>query len=175
MPGLAEVYRERARLIAYLARVYPSVLHLHRVGGEDWPVIYIDTPRGQLSWHLSASDLDLFPDTPWLAARHSPPWDGHTTHEKYLRLEKLPMPDPEFVPAVGRIVHYVSYGTPGGEFPSTCRAAIITEVIGEFDLEPGRWVVSLCVLNPTGQFFNENVRQDQDDHQGGTWHTPELV
>lgn len=32
------------------------------------------------------------------------------------------------IPSVGRIVHYVSYGTPGGEYTSECRAAIITEV-----------------------------------------------
>lgn len=31
-------------------------------------------------------------------------------------------------PSIGRIVHYVSYGTPGGEYTSQCRAAIITEV-----------------------------------------------
>jgi len=29
---------------------------------------------------------------------------------------------------IGEIVHYRSYGTPGGEFPSTCRAAIVTVV-----------------------------------------------
>lgn len=31
-------------------------------------------------------------------------------------------------PSIGRIVHYVSYGTPGGEYTSQCRAAIITGV-----------------------------------------------
>ena len=31
-------------------------------------------------------------------------------------------------PSVGRVVHYVSFGTPGGEFTAQCRAAIITEV-----------------------------------------------
>jgi hypothetical protein len=31
-------------------------------------------------------------------------------------------------PSVGRIVHYVSYGTPGGEYGQECRAAIVTEV-----------------------------------------------
>ena len=30
-------------------------------------------------------------------------------------------------PAVGRIVHYTSYGTPGGEYPSVCRAANASE------------------------------------------------
>lgn len=29
-------------------------------------------------------------------------------------------------PSIGRIVHYVSYGTTGGEYPSVCRAAVIT-------------------------------------------------
>ena len=80
-------------------------------------------------------------------------------------------------PSVGRIVHYVSYGTPmqanGSQaFTSECRAAIITEV-GE---ETGFGVlVGLCVLNPTGQFFNRGVEQDENAHTGGTWHWPERV
>lgn len=92
-------------------------------------------------------------------------------------------------PSVGRIVHYVSYGTPGGEYKSECRAAIITET-GEF--EPGSWEerramnVGLCVLNPTGQFFNRSVAYDDGPdegigtnlcggllYRGGTWHWPE--
>ena len=72
-------------------------------------------------------------------------------------------------PSVGRIVHYVSYGTPGGEYPSVCRAAIVTEV-----LTPSTQDVSLCVLNPTGQFFNINVPYSEDN-EGGTWHWPERV
>lgn len=31
-------------------------------------------------------------------------------------------------PTVGRTVHYLSYGTPGGEYKSETRAAIITQV-----------------------------------------------
>lgn len=31
-------------------------------------------------------------------------------------------------PSVGRVVHYVSYGTPGGEYQSECRAAVVTEL-----------------------------------------------
>ncbi|WP_214103230.1 hypothetical protein [Acrocarpospora catenulata] len=61
-------------------------------------------------------------------------------------------------PAVADIVHYVSYGTPGGEHPSTCRAAIITATP-----DPDGSVVDLCVLNPTGQFFNQGVEL----HKGG--------
>lgn len=73
------------------------------------------------------------------------------------------------VPSVGRIVHYVSYGTPGGEFPSVCRAAIITEVVS------GDEAIGVCVLNPTGIFFNEMCLHDEDDHRGGSWHWPERV
>lgn len=72
--------------------------------------------------------------------------------------------------AVGRVVHYVSYGTPGGEYPSVCRAAIITEVLEPYP------AVSLCVLNPTGMFFNQNVPYDDHDPPvGGSWHWPERI
>jgi hypothetical protein len=80
-------------------------------------------------------------------------------------------------PSVGRIVHYVSHGSPvrtdGTQaYASQCRAAIITEVSDETGF--GR-VVGLCVLNPTGQFFDRGVEQDELHHGGGTWHWPERV
>lgn len=75
-------------------------------------------------------------------------------------------------PSVGRIVHYVSYGTPGGEYHSECRAAVVTEVTGK--QEDGH-VVGLCVMNPTGLFFNRAIDQSEEDHRGGTWHWPERV
>ena len=75
-------------------------------------------------------------------------------------------------PTVGRIVHYVSYGTPGGEYTSECRAAVMTGgcVEGEYAN-----CASLCVLNPTGLFFNEDCVQDELYKRGGTWHWPERV
>lgn len=76
------------------------------------------------------------------------------------------------VPSVGRDVHYVSYGTPGGEYHSECRAAKITEVHEPLDLTGNR--VGLCVFNPTGLFFN-NAQQDEGGKAGGTWHWPEQV
>ena len=69
-------------------------------------------------------------------------------------------------PSVGRIVHYVAYGSSGGEYKPEHRAAIITQV-GEGG------TVGLCVLNPTGQFFNTAVREDQSGETSGTWHWPE--
>lgn len=71
-------------------------------------------------------------------------------------------------PTVGRIVHYVSYGTPGGEFKSEHRAAIVTQV---WPRDPG--IVGLAVLNPGGLFFNVSVAQDEKTKRGGTWHWPE--
>lgn len=100
-------------------------------------------------------------------------------------------------PSIGRIVHYVSYGTPRGEYKSECRAAVVTEV------ETAERV-GLGVLNPTGMFFNLGVPYHdgkgnpgdpncserehhgnpfrycacgwtEDAYRGGTWHWPERV
>ncbi|MFD6968390.1 hypothetical protein [Streptomyces sp. NPDC059949] len=105
-------------------------------------------------------------------------------------------------PSVGRVVHYVSHGTPGGEYTSQCRAAIVTELTGTPD-EPG--LLGLAVLSPTGMHFDRAVAYDdggetpgsgecvdagshgspfrycgtcgwaEAQHRGGTWHWPERV
>lgn len=70
------------------------------------------------------------------------------------------------------MVHYVSHGTPIREdgtqaFPEICRAAVVTEVNG-----PG--VASLCVLNPTGFFFHQDLPYD-DTKSSGSWHWPCVI
>lgn len=89
----------------------------------------------------------------------------------------------EQTPSVGRIVHYVSYGTPSGEYTSQCRAAIVTAVYSIDNPHPDSEVhteadgaewVGLAVLNPTGMFFNDACH-DELRKQGGTWHWPERV
>lgn len=108
-------------------------------------------------------------------------------------------------PSVGRVVHYVSYGTPGGEYRSQCRAATIAEVGAWVPVEtslhsasplPGdrrtvtqEWDPEACALvvqNPTGLFFN-TCRHDEGgtsdtpgaptarSFPGGTWHWPGRV
>jgi hypothetical protein len=77
-------------------------------------------------------------------------------------------------PSVGCIVHYVSYGTPGGEYASQCRAAIVTEVGDPEATEPELMDVGLAVLNPEGMFFNREVPYGED-RAGGSWHWPERV
>jgi hypothetical protein len=86
------------------------------------------------------------------------------------------MPTPT-VPSVGRVVHYVSYGTPGGEYTKQCRAATVSEVPAD---ENSRSVVGLVVLNPTGLFFHSLGAggcpyDDAQEPRGGTWHWPERV
>lgn len=83
-------YRERAQLVAYLAACYGSVImHDADLDAPGWSVIFIDTPSGQMSWHLHENDLDLFRHVPKIL-RHVPgPWDGHTADEKYRRLAEL--------------------------------------------------------------------------------------
>lgn len=86
-------------------------------------------------------------------------------------------------PSVGRIAHYVSHGTPlrgdGTQaFASVCRAAVIAEVIDiggpyENTEDLPRDPVVLCVLNPSGMFFNE--AHHDEDQAPGTWHWPERV
>lgn len=77
------------------------------------------------------------------------------------------------IPSVGRMVHYVSHGTPGGEYTSQCRAAIIT---GAPDCDAHTECASLAVLNPEGMFFNQHVPHNEtSQHRGGTWHWPERV
>jgi hypothetical protein len=75
-------------------------------------------------------------------------------------------------PSVGRIVHYVSYGTPAGEFTSKCRAAVVTEVEKSGDVDQER--ASICVLNPTGVFFHEGAIH-AEDRRPGSWHWPERI
>jgi hypothetical protein len=71
-------------------------------------------------------------------------------------------------PSIGRIVHYQSYGTPGGEYLPEPRAAVITTV--------GRngSSVGLCILNPTGMFFNTDVPFSETP-KPGHWNWPPRV
>lgn len=85
-----DVYRERARLVAHLATLYPSVLSFSDPTEPEWPVLYVDSPAGQLSWHIAPGDRDLFEHVslvPPSDARAK--WDGHSTEEKYARLASI--------------------------------------------------------------------------------------
>lgn len=78
-------------------------------------------------------------------------------------------------PSVGRIVHYQSYGTPGGEYLPEPRAAIVTVVYDlPPDLAPKTEHVGLAILNPTGMFFNQLV-PNAEEPTPGHWNWPPRV
>lgn len=39
---------------------------------HEWPVVYIELPTGQVSWHMPEHDVD---------------WDKHSTNEKFQRIQ----------------------------------------------------------------------------------------
>jgi hypothetical protein len=92
-----QAYSERNKLVAFLARLYPT--HLKRHPEEDsgqekeWMnIVCIHSPVGQLTWHIHDSEVGLFDfleEKPKLFTDCK--WDGHTTEEKYARLAKLPL------------------------------------------------------------------------------------
>lgn len=62
------------------------------------------------------------------------------------------------IPSIGRIVHYHSWGSPGGKYKPEPRAAIVTAVPAAADGSPGDGsVLSLMICNPTGVFFDVAV------------------
>lgn len=94
-------------------------------------------------------------------------------------------------PSVGRIVHYVSEGSPprpdgSQKYVSACRAAIITEVLdplegmghaGNLSRETLESMPSspvlICVFSPTGYHFRD--AEYGENNEPGTWHWPERV
>jgi hypothetical protein len=88
--SVTEVYRERARLVAFLATHYPSVLAYADQSEPDWAVVYIHTPAGQMSWHIAPNDVELFDHVQKVTPDDElAQWDQHTTEEKYERLARM--------------------------------------------------------------------------------------
>jgi hypothetical protein len=81
------LYAERNAVVLALARAghmlgWPvGVLPDPRQPG--WPVVYVDTPEGQASWHMRAADVP-----PWLP-EYPGEWDAHSPEEKYARLRRF--------------------------------------------------------------------------------------
>jgi hypothetical protein len=81
-------YSERNRIVAALARCFPSgVMPTDEPGWDpEWRTcVYIDLPTGQASWHFHDQHLHLIEGLPM----YWRPYDEHTTDEKYDRLEEF--------------------------------------------------------------------------------------
>ena len=84
-------YRLRNQLVLWalvLAMHEGYTIGIRTDSGEpDWPAVFVELPTGQVSWHLT---------------QHEKEWDGHSTADKYGRIERfceqqlagLPKPDP---------------------------------------------------------------------------------
>lgn len=81
-------YRERNQLVAALSKVFPSVLAPATDAEPGWStVVMIQLPTGQVSWHIKDSEIPEF--FSHLVRDTNATWDGHTTEEKYRRLNAL--------------------------------------------------------------------------------------
>lgn len=81
-----DVYSERAAVVIALARAARALGHDAYIGEDpeepEWPVLFIELPTGQVSWHIWPEDLVGVDDFD----RAGDAWDGHDTEEKYRRL-----------------------------------------------------------------------------------------
>jgi hypothetical protein len=77
-------YFERNLLVAALTKLWPSHIWLNP-DDEEWPIIYIESPMGQLSWHVPKRELILFEHLEF----GENTWDGHSPAEKEDRLNAL--------------------------------------------------------------------------------------
>lgn len=78
-----DIYRERAHFVAFLTKCFPASRWVDE-REPNYPVIAIETQAGQLSWHVATEDLDLFGHV-----TEQGTWDGHSTEEKYQRLDQI--------------------------------------------------------------------------------------
>src|SRR5260221_481854 len=87
MAALDQVYAERNAVVLAFATMAGlkgwTVGYTTDETEPDWPVLLIDTPMGQVSWHFQRHEL------PALIPPYPGEWDGHDTPEKYARLRAL--------------------------------------------------------------------------------------
>ena len=87
---MAKIYEDRnhvALLAAELARMCGYKVTVSVDPDEpDWPVLYIELPTGQISWHMQKNKitncLERFP-------HKKTNWDGHTTRQKNKRIREF--------------------------------------------------------------------------------------
>lgn len=87
-----DAYKERGQVVALLARLaerwgWRVGMAKHPESDTTWDadwrnIVLIDLPTGQVSWHLHDDELSLFAGLP----EYTKPWDGHSTPEKYDRV-----------------------------------------------------------------------------------------
>lgn len=85
-------YQERDKLVAAISKFFPSHLCRHPESDTTWEndwrwIVCVHAPTGQMTWHIHDSEQKLFDHL--LGTTVENHWDGHSTEEKYKRLEAL--------------------------------------------------------------------------------------
>lgn len=84
------VYEDRARLIAFLSALYPSVLTRDEEAVPGWWVVFVDTPSGQLTWDVAPEHMEHFGHVERVAPTDMRAlWDGHTRQDRNDRIDDL--------------------------------------------------------------------------------------
>jgi len=84
-------YSERDMLVCLISKLFPSHLERHPSSDESWEddwrwIVFVELPTGQATWHIHDSELSWFDH---LQRTDGNTWDGHTTSEKYCRVERI--------------------------------------------------------------------------------------
>lgn len=79
-------YAERDKCVALLTHMAQELGLETGIRIDDldasWPIVYIDLPSGQVSWHIAESELSWFLHLP----QYIGAWDGHDSTQKYERV-----------------------------------------------------------------------------------------
>ena len=76
-----EAYLDRNLAVQALAKMAERLGYTTGIKDDrEWPILYIDLPTGQVSWHIPKQEiLTDFKE-------YNGKWDGHDLHEKRKRL-----------------------------------------------------------------------------------------
>lgn len=89
--GKTVAYSERDRVVCALSKLLPSHLERHPDSDTNWEddwrwIVFVQFPTGQASWHIHDLELVWFDH---LERKGGNSWDGHSTSEKYARIERF--------------------------------------------------------------------------------------
>ena len=80
----SEAYYDRNLVVQALAKLaMDQGLNVGIKQDKEWPILYVDLPTGQASWHIPASELvGEFPE-------YKGKWDGHDLDQKRGRIKEF--------------------------------------------------------------------------------------
>lgn len=82
------VYTQRATLLGGYVAMFGGVFSYIDKATPGWPVLYIETPEGQVSQHTHPDDVRVYEGLN-VPVVDDYPWDGHSKTEAYQRLRRL--------------------------------------------------------------------------------------